>query len=125
MLYLDSSALVKLVVDEAESEALRAFAVGHRLLSSELARVEVPRAARRFELEARGAELVEELDLIELDQGILADAASVEPLTLGSLDALHLASGLFARERIDAFVAYDARLLAAAEAAGLDVVSPA
>jgi predicted nucleic acid-binding protein len=124
VLYLDSSALVKLVVDETETEALRAFASGQRLLSSEIALVEVPRAARRYELEARGAQLVEQLALIEIDEAILAGAAEVDPVTLSSLDAVHLASGQFARDRIDYFVAYDAQLAAAAAAAGLEVAAP-
>jgi predicted nucleic acid-binding protein len=124
VLYLDSSALVKLVVDEEETEALRSFAEGHQLLSSEIALVEVPRAARRYELEARGAELIEKLALIEIDEDVLAGAAAADPLTLSSLDALHLASAQFARDRIAHFVAYDARLAAAAAAAGLEVAAP-
>jgi len=124
VLYLDSSALVKLVVDEPETEALRAFARGHDLLSSKLAVVEVPRAARRHGLDARGADIVRKLVLVEIDEAILEEAARVEPMTLGTLDAMHLSSALFHRERIDYFVAYDARLVGAATAAGLQVATP-
>lgn len=125
MLYLDSSALVKLVAEEPESDALHAFTRGAHLLSSEIALVEVRRAARRHDAEARGAALLERLALIEIDEEILLDAAVADPVTLSSLDALHLASGQFARERVDHFVAYDARLVAAARAIGFDVASPA
>ncbi|MEX2645316.1 MAG: hypothetical protein WD249_03545 [Gaiellaceae bacterium] len=49
----------------------------------------------------------------------------MEPMTLGTLDAMHLSSALFHRERIDHFVAYDARLVAAARTSGFEVASPA
>jgi uncharacterized protein len=75
--------------------------------------------------EARGAELLERLAVVEIDAEILASAAAVDPVTLSSLDALHLASGLFAQAQIEHFVAYDARLVAAAQANGLNVASPA
>lgn len=123
-LYLDSSALVKLVADEPESAALKDVVARSRVVSSQIARVEVPRAARRSDGEPLADRLLVELDLIALEPSILEAAAVLEPATLSSLDALHLASALAHRERIEAFVAYDARLLAAAEAAGLSVASP-
>lgn len=124
MLYLDSSALVKLVAEEPETDALRAFTRGRRLVSSEIALVEVRRVARRLDAEARGAALLEGLVLVEIDDGILAGAVSADPEALSSLDALHLASAQFARDRIEHFVVYDARLAAAATAIGLDVAAP-
>jgi hypothetical protein len=124
-LYLDSSALVKLVAAEAESEALRELVGEQSLVSSEIARVEVTRAARRHAADDAGRELLERLLQIELTAEVLDAAGAAEPPELSSLDAIHLASALAHRERIGAFVAYDARLLAAAEASGLQVASPA
>lgn len=124
--YLDSSALIKLIVDETETPALGRFVEEQPppILSSEIAVVEVFRAARRHDAVPRTVELVESLAKIPIDEAILQAAAAVEPPSLSTLDALHLASALGHRKRLDAFVAYDARLVAAARAAGLHVESP-
>lgn len=127
--YLDASALVKLVVTEAESRALRAYlATTNRRLSSRIAEVEVSRAIRRVVQpgdEAQVSAVLSGLHLIELDARISAVAASVTPPTLRSLDAIHLASALVLREEVDALLTYDARLADAARAVGLEVVAPA
>ena len=114
---------MKLVVAEAESEALRAVLAGEgvRAMSSSIAAVEVGRAARRVGADAR--EVLEALDLLEPTRAVLARAVEVEPVTLRAIDALHVASALFV-EGLSAFVAYDQRLSAAAEAAGLRVLTP-
>lgn len=127
--YLDASALVKLVVTEAESRALRAYlATTNRRLSSRIAEVEVSRAIRRVVQpgdEAQVSAVLSGLQFIELDARISAVAASVTPPTLRSLDAIHLASALVLREEVDALLTYDARLADAARAVGLEVVAPA
>lgn len=125
-LYLDSSALVKLVTDEPESAALRSFldSAPPPLVSSQIAAVEVPRAARRYGAEQRGRAVLERLLQIGIEPALLDTAAAIDPMTLSSLDALHLASALTHAEHIEYFVAYDVRLVSAAQAAGLTVRSP-
>lgn len=128
MIYLDTSALAKLVRTEAETSALRDWLddrAGVRLVSSSLARVELVRAVRaEGDTAIRQATVI----LIELDQlpmtMDLLDAAGALPLPLKSLDAIHLASALRLRGDLDAFVAYDKRLLTAADEMGLPVASP-
>lgn len=122
--YLDSSALVKLVVEEAESSALNRFVrdAAERLFSSVLAISEVGRAARRAGATATG--VIERLTLVEATEGILAEAVTIEPPSLRTLDALHLASALSVSDALDGFIAYDRRLVEAARASGLDVSSP-
>jgi uncharacterized protein len=128
LLYLDSSALVKLVVEEAETRALEAFvATSEFVVSSVLAAVEVPRVARRSrvpELETRADQLVAKLDLLELTEEIVRRATKADPSSLRTLDAIHLASALSLAPELDAFVAYDERLASAASAAGLTVAGP-
>jgi predicted nucleic acid-binding protein len=126
-LYLDSSALVKLVAEEPESVVLRSFVdeAPWPLVSSQIAAVEVPRAARRHGAERRGRELLDRLLQIDIEPSLLDAAAEANPVTLSSLDALHLVSALAHRERIEHFVAYDVRLVEAAQANGLNVASPA
>ena len=129
MIYLDSSALLKLLYEESESAALGEWLsvrAGTPLVSSELARVEVLRACRRVNsdalAEARG--LLDELDLVPLSRGVVDLATEVGETSLRSLDAIHLASALSIREDLSSFIAYDHRLCDAAATAGLELVRP-
>lgn len=128
MHYFDSSALVKLVLDERESDALRAYERRiERVVSSELARTELPRAVARI-IDSGSRQVTEVLravQLIPLTSSLLTEAARLAPTSLRSLDAIHLASALLIRDELDAFVAYDDRLLDAASALGMPVASPA
>lgn len=128
VLYLDSSAMVKLVASEPESPALSARIADAATVSSEIARVEVLRAIRRSggdrEMLQRGREVIRRVGLLRVDGRVLELAADVEPADLRTLDAIHLASALILSEGLGAFVTYDRRLVAAAEQAGLGVQSP-
>jgi predicted nucleic acid-binding protein len=128
--YLDASAIVKLAARESESEALRKhLADCADRITSRLSTVEVPRAlARRgresFEAgETTPAEILERLLIVELDSEIAVAAAALEPPTLRSLVAIHLASAVAVV--VEEVVTYDERLARAARAAGLKVLSPA
>lgn len=130
LLYLDSSALIKLVLPEKESRALlQSLADWPVRLSSELAAVEVVRAARRASadpaVEQRAVEILAGLHLLKIDSAVLDRASHLEPRTLRSLDALHLASALSLGEDLGAIVVYDTRLAAAATELGLRVLAPA
>ncbi len=126
LLYLDASALVKLVVREPETDTLKAWLGRHALASSELARAELLRACRLADgspartAAARG--ILCQLDLIAVSRDLLERAATAGPPRLRMLDAIHLATAL--EVRADRFVAYAHRLLDAAGAAGLSVASP-
>jgi uncharacterized protein len=127
ILYLDSSALVKLVVPEPETEPLTAeIARWDRHVSSALVRTEVVRACARVSSAARrvAERVVASLDLLAIDDAILAAAARLKPLELRTLDAVHLASAQVLGEALGAVVAYDARLIEGARAARLTTVSP-
>lgn len=128
VLYLDSSAMVKLVASEPESPALSARLADAATVSSEIARVEVLRAIRRSggdrEMLERGREVIRRVGLLRVDGRVLELAADVEPADLRTLDAIHLASALILSEGLGAFVTYGRRLVAAAEQAGLGVQSP-
>jgi uncharacterized protein len=125
--YLDSSALIKLVIREPESDALRVeLAFWHRHATSALARTEVVRAAARvaFAARERARRIVVAVSLIAVTDEILDQAADLRPPALRSLDALHLASALSLKEVLGPVVTYDLRLAQAAEAVGLDVLAP-
>jgi predicted nucleic acid-binding protein len=124
--YVDSSALAKLVVQEPESHALSAHLRTRRLATSELALVEIARAEKLAQpAQTTGATaqgVLDEADLVLLRRSVLARAAELTSHGVRSLDAIHLASALEIQP--DHFVAYDRRLLEAAAAAGLTTVSP-
>jgi hypothetical protein len=126
--YLDSSALTKLVIVEAESAALRGFLTGATTLaSSSLASVEVIRAVRPHGLWAvtRGRSLLRSIELLALSNSILGVAGELDPPLLRSLDAIHIATALSLGEQLDELVTYDRRMQAAALAVGLRVAAPA
>ena len=127
MIYVDSSALVKLVVEEAESESLRdLLATDADQLASAIIEVEVVRAMRRVapELTEKADEVVAQITVIEVSDTIRARAALLEPATLRSLDALHLATAVEIGDALDAVVTYDARMAAASASLGMVVLAP-
>lgn len=128
MVYLDSSALVKLVVHEAESSALRAYLRGDpRRVSCALARTEVLCAVRPAGPSAMAAarRVLRSVDLIRLDDALLDAAGMLEPMGLRSLDAIHLAAAQLIAPRLDSVVTYDRRMALGAAALGLIVTAPA
>jgi len=129
MIYLDSSALLKLLFEESESAALALWIseqAGRPMVSSELAKVEVVRAARRLDADVVPAArmLMSQLDLIPLNSGLLDEASELGEPLLRTLDAIHLASALSIQADLTAFVAYDNRLVGAAKAAGIESIRP-
>ncbi|MGL5825934.1 MAG: PIN domain-containing protein [Nocardioides sp.] len=129
MIYLDSSAILKLIRCEDETAALAHWLQVRSeqpVVTSELGRVEVLRAARRIGdfvlVEARA--VVADLDLVPLDRAVQDIACDIGAPMLRTLDALHLASALLLKDELTAFIAYDRRLVEAAHAAGLVIATP-
>ena len=126
-LYVDSSAFLKLLVDETESDALEAYTRGTALVTSVITLIELDRSIRRNKsgLQISIGDLFEGVEIRGLDDAVVASAGTLEPVSLRSLDAIHLASALDLRTELDGFVTYDARLAEAARAHRLPVVAPA
>ncbi|WP_137147459.1 type II toxin-antitoxin system VapC family toxin [Mycolicibacterium sp. CR10] len=128
-LYIDTSALVKLVVAEAESTSLRRY-LGEfgedTRITSALARTELIRAVARqgsLEIIQHARRVVGALDLVALTTAVLDRAGEVPSPELRTLDAIHLSAALTAPD-LRALVTYDARLGEAATNAGITVVDP-
>jgi len=131
--YADASALVKLVLDEPESSALRRFLTDADLVSSELVLAEVPRAVRRAaahdprlpvgRLLGRTLEVLEALGLRPLDREVLAEAGALAGPALRTLDAIHVATATDLAPT-EGFISYDERQAAAARLAGLRTIAP-
>ncbi|MDH3683246.1 MAG: type II toxin-antitoxin system VapC family toxin [Acidimicrobiia bacterium] len=127
--YIDTSALVKLVVAEAETEAFRSWlAQGQRQpVACDLVRTELLRAVRRAAPDrlVRAREVLDALALTDVRTAVFEEAGRLQPVELRSLDALHLAAALDLGDDLEAIVTYDERLAAAAEANGIPAISPA
>lgn len=128
MIYLDSSAVLKLVFEEAESSALAAWlgpAAGPAV-ASDLVRIEVSRACRRLDPGSlpAAAGVLAGIDTLRIGAGIVARACEIGGDHLRSLDAIHLATAAQLGPGLATFVTYDRRLAEAARAAGLPVMAP-
>jgi predicted nucleic acid-binding protein len=133
LFYLDTSALVKLVREERESDALGIFLEEADIVSSELVLAELPRAIRRAvaddpklsldELIEQTSDVLDALATVPVDQATLVAAGGLPEPALRSLDAIHVATAL-TLSPVDGFVSYDERQAAAARLAGLRTVSP-
>lgn len=126
-LYLDSSAIVKLVVREPESTALRRYLRADAArVSCGLARVEVVRAVRPHGANAvaRARAVLGRIDLVRLDDALLDAAARIDLAMLRSLDAIHLAAATALGDDLLALVTYDARMAEGAAELAMPVASP-
>jgi predicted nucleic acid-binding protein len=128
-LYLDTSALVKLVVAEDETEPLRSFLrerADDGRFTAALGRTELIRAIAPNGVQAMAdaRKLFSSLDTVVLTRQLLDDAGTLRPLRLRSLDAIHLVAAQRAGDELRAVVTYDARMLSAAAELGLVTASP-
>lgn len=130
MIYLDTSAFLKTVLDEAESTSLRRYlddCQPDTLVSSKLLAIE----SRRGVMRNRPARMpavdvgLAVVTLLDLSDAVVESASRLPDPMLRSLDAIHLATALLIREDIDVMLTYDERLAAAAAAHGLRTASPA
>jgi predicted nucleic acid-binding protein len=134
VLYADTSALVKLVVREAESDAVEALLRDTReVATSTITSIELSRAVARARRDPR-AEVADDWTVfallaaaaeIPITDAIRATAAAVAPVELRALDAIHLASALALGEDLAGLLTYDMRMESAATAHGLAVLAPA
>ncbi len=131
-LYLDSSAIVKLVLREDESDALTEYLGSTFSMTSDLALVEVPRALRRAsagdstivleDLLTEADALLSDMAIVMSVQDLLTAAGGLESPSLRAIDAVHIATALELEPEV--FVTYDARQAAAARLSGLRTAAP-
>jgi predicted nucleic acid-binding protein len=126
--YVDTSALVKLVVAEAETDALRSWIADTEpaLTASDLVRTELMRAVRRSapDRAPNARTVLDAIILLKASTEVFDAAGRLDPDIMRSLDALHLASALELGDDLDGFITYDDRLAEAARAQGMTVIAP-
>jgi uncharacterized protein len=126
--YIDTSAYLKLLVEEAESATLKAHLQtarkeGHRIVSSILIETELRRAGHRLGIAAVDIESeLSKLDIISVEDSTFMRAGNFPDPLLGSLDALHLATAIECAAT--AIYTYDVRQAIAAQNAGIPVLAP-
>jgi predicted nucleic acid-binding protein len=124
--YLDTSAFLKLIVDEESSSAMRNwYTANDQVWSSHLLYTEALRAAQRLQIDLQLVqEALDTVTLILPSAATYTSAGRLEPHRLRSLDALHLASAIEIGSDLDGIVVYDQRLADAARDTSIEVVSP-
>lgn len=127
--YLDTSALVKLVFEESETDALRAWLgeAEREPVTCDLARTELVRAVRRVHPDQllRARAVLDAVTVTAVDTAVFEAAGRLDPTLSSSSDAIHLAAALDLGDDLAALVTYDERLGQAAAAAGVTVLTPA
>lgn len=126
--YVDTSALVELVVPGEHTSALKRWwsRRSDRVASSHIARTELLRTVRRLDPGAlsEARMLLDHIVLLSVTPEVLDSAARLDPASLRSLDAIHLAAALDLGTDLGGFVTYDERLATAARGYGIVVVQP-
>lgn len=126
--YIDTSALVKLVVLEAETEALRSWISVERpaLVSCDLSRAELLRAVRRAAADraVQARAVLDSITLVAVATSTFEAAGRLDPTILRTLDAIHVAAALELGDDLAGIVTYDDRLAGAAQDHGIAVVTP-
>jgi predicted nucleic acid-binding protein len=125
--YVDTSALGRVLLDEPDKQAIqRDLAKFGQHVASRLLRVELRRVGLRRGLLDRASALIADISLIPIDDRILDSTETLAPVTVGTLDAIHLATavGLLKEGRLDALMTYDKQLAIGAREHGLEVLAP-
>lgn len=126
--YFDTSAILKLVIEEDGSLAMReAMATCPQRTTSAIARTEMARSLRKAEVaeaEFLSRRVLMAFDVVGLDDVLLENAGSLDALDLRSLDAIHLASVLSLESSCEVAFTYDKRLKRALTHSGVPVGSP-
>jgi uncharacterized protein len=125
--YVDTSALGRVLLGESDRPAIQRDLGGYeKVISSRLLQVELRRLAAREDLLDAAAGLLAEVTLMPIDETILTTTETLSPSTVGTLDAIHLATAMRLTKdtALDTIMTYDKQLAAGAREHGLKVLSP-
>jgi predicted nucleic acid-binding protein len=125
--YVDTSVFGRVLLDEPDRDAIRRdLAKFDRRVASHLLRVELRRLARREDALEQANRVLDDVQLIPMDDGVLTSAETISPTKVGTLDAIHLATALRLAKagKLDALMTYDKRLAEGAREHDIAVLSP-
>lgn len=130
-IYLDSSAIIKLFIEEPETAELNrwlsdlASAETVSFVSSDIARVEVLGKLSQLAISAEPAiAFFSSLILVPIKKVILDYAINSRAIGLKTLDAIHHSTAIYLSENLSSVVCYDKQLAKALAVSGLTVVNP-
>jgi predicted nucleic acid-binding protein len=115
------------MLEEPDKKAIqRDLAKFDQSVASRLLRVELRRVGRRENALEEADQILDGVLLIPLDESVLTAAESISPTTVGTLDAIHLATAVRLAEagELDALMTYDKRLAKGAREHGIEVLAP-
>ncbi len=125
--YVDTSVFGRVVLEEPDKKAIqRDLAKFDQSVASRLLRIELRRVGRREDALEEADLILDDVLLIPMDEDVLAAAETISPTTVGTLDAIHLATAVRLAEagELDALMTYDKRLADGARAHSITVLSP-
>ncbi|HEY2535892.1 MAG TPA: type II toxin-antitoxin system VapC family toxin [Solirubrobacteraceae bacterium] len=125
--YVDTSAFVRVMLEEPDKKAIQRDLAGFdQSVASRLLRVELRRVGKREDAIAEADLILDDVLLIPIDESVLATAETIAPTSVGTLDAIHLATAVRLAEagELDALMTYDKRLADGARTHGITVLSP-
>ena len=126
MWFLDSSAVLKLIIDEPESKILRRYVPASKI-TSRISRIEVLRNVHRIDPKkvVRAKAKLDGIYYVDVNQGVLQNAEDIA-ITLGvkSLDSIQAGTALFIKDSIDGVISYDKNLNRALTRLGIYAISP-
>lgn len=125
-IYIDSSAILKMIIKEKESDAIISIARA-RFITSEISRVEVIRAILRYEPSAlkSAAQVLKNINYVKIDSQTLVQAERLpDRINLRALDAIHIAVAAKMGLKINSILTYDKQMAKAAKALGFEVMAP-
>jgi predicted nucleic acid-binding protein len=126
-IYVDTSVLGRVILEEPDKEAIVRELTGFgRRVASRLLGIELRRLALREDASEEAEQILASVVLIPIDEAVIASAERISPLTVATLDAIHLATAtrLAEMDKLDALMTYDKRLAQGAEEHGLAVLAP-
>lgn len=130
LFYLDTSAAMKLLRRENETEALVRWqrsmtGQDYQIVSSDLIRTELMLAATRYGVDATEVRrFIQALTLLRVTSALCEAAGRLAGLGVRSLDAVHLASALSLTDALDSLITYDEQLANASRKLGVATLSP-
>jgi predicted nucleic acid-binding protein len=125
--YVDTSVFGRVILEEPDKTAIVRELTGFgRRIASRLLGIELRRLARREDASEQAEQILENVVLIPIDEAVVASAERISPITVATLDAIHLATAMRLAEmdKLDALMTYDKRLAQGAEEHGLAVLAP-
>jgi predicted nucleic acid-binding protein len=126
MWFLDSSAILKLIVEEPESKTLRRF-IPEFKMASRLSRLEVLRNVHRIDPKkvSTARDKLDGIFYVEINTPVLKNAEEIAlSMEIKSLDAIQAGSALFLKDSIAGVISYDKNLNRALKLLGIKVYAP-